>query len=148
MKNLFCSLMLLFALSTTSQAAPKHEIMDVDRAFGVMAAENGIQAAFRYFLAEDAVKLDGKKGATFGTELITASMPSDPKVVLLEWEPQDGMIAASEDLAYTWGLYTITINRDGKTNQQYGKYTSIWVKRGGEWKAILDIGNSRPTPKP
>jgi len=144
--KMFGCIMLLFAFSTPTSAAPNQEIMNVDRAFGAMAAEKGIQAAFRHFLAEDAVKLDGKKDATFGRNLITAGMSSDPKVVLLEWEPQDGMIAASHDLAYTWGLYTITINRDGKTSKQYGKYTSIWVKRNSEWKAILDTGNSRPAP--
>ena len=136
----------LMVATTAAYAADKQEIMDVDRAFSTMAGKHGIRAAFQHYLAVDAVKLDGQSHAKFGRERITRDMSTNPEEVLLVWEPQDGMIAASGDLAYTWGTYELIINRDGEMRKSYGKYTSVWVKRDGEWRAILDTGNSSPPP--
>jgi len=74
-------------------------------------------------------------------------MSSDPSAVLLQWEPHDGMISASEDLAYTWGTFVLTNKSSGEAKYSYGKYTTIWIKEDGHWRAILDMGNSSPAPE-
>lgn len=127
-------------------AADKQEIMAVDRAFAAMAKEHGTKAAFTHYLANEITHLLPRKNAIFGRDAATKNMSTDPAAVLLEWEPQDGMVAASGDLAYTWGISKVTNKRSGTTNYYYGKYTTIWIKEDGEWRAILDMGNARPAP--
>jgi len=139
------SAILLF--SPTLTADDNQEIMDVDRAFSVMAKEQGSKAAFDHYLAREATALNPNQNAIVGRETITATMSSDPFETLLQWEPQDGMIAASGDLAYTWGTYVLIVNQTCSTQQTYGKYITIWIKEEGRWKAILDMGNASPPPQ-
>ena len=111
-----------------------------------MAKEKGTKAAFTHYLSKQVTHLLPRKDAIFGRDAATANMSTDPAVVLLEWEPQDGMVAASGDLAYTWGISKVTNKRSGTAKYFYGKYTTIWIKEGGEWRAVLDMGNARPAP--
>ncbi len=48
-----------------------------------------------------------------------------------------------------YGNYVYTAkNKEGKLVANYGKYTSIWKKqKDGEWKVVVDMGNSSPDPK-
>jgi len=57
-------------------------------------------------------------------------------------------MAASGDLGYTYGTYVFTSkNKEGKLVASYGKYTSIWKKqKDGQWKVVVDMGNSSPEP--
>ena len=135
-------------LSPIAMAADKEDIMAIDRAFSQMSSDKGILAAFDHYLADDATKLDGGAHAVKGHDTILADMRGIPAGATLAWEPQDGMVASSGDLAYTWGTYVYKGERDGKPQVGYGKYVTIWAKRDGEWKAILDGGNSSPGPMP
>lgn len=137
----------VMVLATAVGAADKQEIMDIDRAFSAMAKAEGTKQAFDHYLSEHATSLNPNSNAVYGRTSVTVNMSTDPSKVLLQWEPEDGMIAASEDLAYTWGNYVLTNKRGVETRYSYGKYTTIWIKEGGSWKAILDIGNSRPAPE-
>jgi ketosteroid isomerase-like protein len=58
-------------------------------------------------------------------------------------------MAASGDLGYTYGNYVfVTTNKEGKPVTNYGKYASIWRKqKDGQWKVVVDMGNSSPDPK-
>lgn len=131
----------------TVSAADKQEIIAVDRAFAAMAKKHGTKTAFTHYLSKEVTHLLPRKNAIFGRDAATAKMSEDPALVLLEWEPQDGMVAASGDLAYTWGISKVTNKRSGTTKYSYGKYTTIWIKEDSHWRAILDIGNSRPAPE-
>ena len=54
------------------------------------------------------------------------------------WEPINGEIANSEELGFTYGIYTM--KRD--TVVEKGTYVSVWKKDlEGNWKYILDSGN-------
>lgn len=140
---------LVFAASTLpALAADKIEIMAVDQEFSDMAAKAGTRAAFAHYLAVDAVKLDGRAHPRHGHDVILPTLGELSPDVSLTWTPRDGKVAASGDLAYTWGTYVLRRTRDGETRLSYGKYTTIWEKRGSEWKAILDMGNPSPGPYP
>ena len=60
-----------------------------------------------------------------------------------EWAPAGGEIAASADLAYTWGHYRWTAS-DGSGRASTGNYVSIWRKMDGKWKWIVDLGVQAP----
>lgn len=129
-------------------ASDKSEIMAVDQAFSDLAAEVGVRAAFAHYLTPDAVKLDGNAHPRRGHAEILPTLPELSPDVSLTWTPRDGRIAASGDLAFTWGTFVATRVVDGEEQVNYGKYFTIWEKRNGEWKATLDGGNMSPGPYP
>ncbi|WP_262689632.1 YybH family protein [Kordiimonas aestuarii] len=131
---------------TVPGLAADDEIMAIDQTFAAMSASHGVAAAFSHYLANDAVKLDGGSHAKFGHDVIVAELEGLPTDTTLDWKPEDGKIAASGDLAYTWGTYVFSMVRDGQRRESHGKYITIWEKRDGEWKAILDGGNTSPGP--
>lgn len=63
------------------------------------------------------------------------------KGATLVWTLQVGMVATSSDLAYTWRTYVFSQFIDGTVQENYGKYITVWTKRGGAWKVIVDGGN-------
>ncbi|MCJ9429061.1 YybH family protein [Kordiimonas marina] len=149
MRTLILAAATAASLSVPALAADKQEIILVDRAFAEMAADKGVKAAFSYYLAADAVKLDGGAFAVQGHDAIMKGFEGLPKDFKLTWWPKDGMVAESEDLAYTWGRYEVSYTaKDGTSKTGYGKYTTVWAKRGDDWKAILDTGNPSPGPSP
>ena len=76
--------------------------------------------------------------------------PAWPDGASLTWKPIRAEMAASGDLGFTYGNYVFTSkNKEGKMVANHGKYTSIWRKqKDGQWKVIVDMGNSSPDPKP
>ncbi len=148
MKTLVPFLTIFMALSTQVYASDRDEIMAVDQAFSDMAAQVGTRAAFAHYLAQDAVKLDGGAHPRFGHSAILPTLGGLSSNVSLTWTPRDGKVAASNDLGFTWGSYVLRIADGGNTQLNYGKYTTIWEKRDGIWKAILDMGNPSPGPYP
>lgn len=64
-------------------------------------------------------------------------------------EPEYADIAASGDLGYTYGPYTLSfIGADGKKFTRTGRYFTIWKKRkDGSWKVMLDNGLQDDPPK-
>jgi len=57
---------------------------------------------------------------------------------VLSWEPLDADIAASGDLGYTYGIYTVHL----PDSTILGTYATVWKKNlNGQWKFVLDVGN-------
>ncbi|WCL52679.1 YybH family protein [Gimibacter soli] len=148
MRKTLATLLLVAAFTPAAMADDRGDIMGVDSAFSRMSMERGMAAAFSHYLASDAVKLDGGAHATLGHDAIMKGFEGLPADMQLEWWPQDGSVAGSGDLAYTWGTYELRFMKDGERKTAYGKYTTIWAKRDGEWKAVLDMGNASPGPAP
>ncbi len=144
MRILFCAFAILLTVAPQAFAGDE-EIMDVDRAFARMSMERGIANAFDHYLSEDAVKLDGGAHPQIGHTTIITGMRQIPADATLDWKPAAGKIAASGDMAYTWGTYVLTFMSDGERKEAFGKYITVWEKRAGEWKAVLDGGNASPS---
>lgn len=53
-------------------------------------------------------------------------------------------VARSGDIAYETGTYDfVTTTKNGKTNDEKGKYVVVWKKQSdGSWKAAVDIDNT------
>ncbi len=129
-----------------SVATDKEEILKVDRAFSAMSKAKGTKTAYLNFLSKNAVQLSSDEPPIRGLKAITAGM-EDSSSSILYWTPQDGKVADSGDLAYSWGLYTSIYEENGEKAYEYGKYATVWVKEDGKWKAVLDAGNPGPAPK-
>ena len=75
---------------------------------------------------------------------ITESMFADSTVM---WESYKFTcdkieVAASGDLAYVYGIQTLTVKTPMGPYEDVGKGVDIWKKENGEWKAVLSIWNS------
>lgn len=93
----------------------------------------GLYAADAYFMTPNAPAVTGPalreawKGLLGAPELKATLTPLEVKV------------AASRDLAYERGAYSIGM---GGAPPDVGKYIVVWRKSGGQWKVAADIFNS------
>jgi ketosteroid isomerase-like protein/quercetin dioxygenase-like cupin family protein len=61
----------------------------------------------------------------------------------MSWQPTRATVAASGDLGYTIGTFTMTFpNANGMLITENGKEQTTWKKINGEWKVIEDTGTS------
>ncbi|MFI5114979.1 MAG: YybH family protein [Terriglobales bacterium] len=143
-------LLLLFAATSvaTKQKSPKGSdlLLQLEADFAADVAKHGHDAFITYF-AEDGVEI--VDGGGIDTKDAMRKQPPWPEGTSLTWTPVKAEMAASGDLGYTYGNYIYTAkNKEGRLVANYGKYTSIWRKQNdGQWKVVVDMGNSSPAPK-
>jgi len=134
--------------STPDPARELESLLATDREFSAASVARGAAAAFREYLLEDAVQLPAGSLPVRGRENIFLEMQKGGEGYVLKWEPQEGEVAASGDLGYTWGTYTVEVRsvegRDGgKAETRTGKYLNVWKKDDrGRWRVLVDTGNS------
>jgi ketosteroid isomerase-like protein len=152
MKRITVALLLLLLFAATSvatkQKSPKGAelLRQLEADFAADVAKHGHDAFITYF-AEDGVEI--VDGGGIDTKDAMRKQPPWPEGTTLTWTPVHAEMAASGDLGYTYGDYVYTAkNKEGKLVANYGKYTSIWKKqKDGQWKVVVDMGNSSPDPK-
>ena len=140
-----------------AHADPRDDLMNADREFAKVAAAQGNRVAFLSFAAAEAMMFHPGVGPIKGHDAISASF--DAPDGLLEWWPEDGVVAASGDLGYTWGYWRYTANDSAnvsanatpaggerKTKTATGNYVTIWRKLDGRWKWVVDLGVPAPLP--
>lgn len=124
-----------------SAADMRESVMQADRDFAARAAVVGLRTAFVEYAAADALLFRAGVGPIRGREAIGESFAKSEGDTLA-WAPEAAEVAASGDLAYTWGWYTFT-DRGGKAST--GNYVSIWRRIDGRWRYVVDLGV--PAPK-
>jgi uncharacterized protein (TIGR02246 family) len=95
---------------------------------------------------EDAVQMSPKAAAVHGkdairkgwTQMFAAPGPG------LSFQTTSVEVAKSGDIAYETGTYDFaTTGKNGKTNDEKGKYVVVWKKQSdGSWKAAVDMDNT------
>ncbi len=124
----------------------KMVLLQTDREFAQTSVELGAAEAFKRFLDANALQLPAGQKPVRGVENIYRQMKKGADSYTMSWEPQEGDVAASGDLGYTWGIYKVTVkNQDDSEINSYGKYLNIWKKQpDGSWKVLVDMGNQNP----
>lgn len=123
----------------------KQALLDTDREFSRLSAEQGTAAAFHHYLADDGLALpfhgQPRNKDDYAQAMRAAqSGESDPEGVLT-WEPEFADVSASGDLGYTWGQYAYRYFDSTKTTS-LGYYVTIWKKQpDGQWRFVFDAGN-------
>jgi len=143
-------LMMLAMIAASAHAAPIDAVLDADRAFAAAAKQNGARAAFVEFAAPDAIMFRQGVGPVKGIAAIGQAFAS-PETATAAWEPEGGEIAASGDLAYTWGYFAWTAVAGPNVGKPpaTGNYVSIWRKQpDGRWKWVIDLGVNAPPKAP
>ena len=118
-------------------------MIDADKAFNAMAQREGTGRAFLAYSADDPVLIRPGSMPLLGKSAFIEAF-SGVAGSALSWEPLWAEIAASQDLGYTFGRYTL---REGGEIKAHGVYVSIWKKQqDGSWKFVLDGGGTTPEP--
>jgi len=136
--------------ASATAKADADTLRQLEADFMKAAADRGAQGYMSYY-AEEAAELPNGADMLQGKENIAKTMGFlDQKDNHLTWTPVHADMAASGDLGYTYGTYEFrSKDKDGKPAVEYGKYVSIWKKqKDGNWKVVMDMGNSSPSPKP
>ena len=155
---LLCLLAFLFSFGCTTTAKlaspqntgdTREAVMQADRDFSKMSAEKGLNTAFIAYAADNGVLLRPQSPPIVGRDNVRMYLTrSWDKDVRLTRSPQYAEIAASGDMAYTYGTYLVeSLDMDGKVVTTEGTYATIWQKDAqGFWKYVVDTGNSGLRP--
>lgn len=123
-----------------SNAAVKAEVMDADRAFSKYSEEKGLRAAFTEYIDSNGILLRPNIVPLVEGNAMDFISMADDKDFMMTWEPKSAMVAASGELAFTYGIYSMKPNNSDSV--QYGTYVTIWKKQAnGKWKFVLQSGN-------
>lgn len=143
MKNTCLLLLASLLLSCTDKIKVKEmwveEIRKTEQAFAHMADTAGIEAAFIYYAANEAVLnrnnqlIKGKKAI----EAYFANKAAAYKNIKLSWEPELIEIAEAGDLAYTYGSYQMVNTETNETTT--GIFHTVWKRQeSGVWRYVWD----------
>jgi ketosteroid isomerase-like protein len=118
----------------------KAEVVSTEEAFAQMADEEGMTAAFLHFAAEDAVLQRGNTVIKGKNDIRTYLNQQTLQEVNLKWHPDFVEVAASGDLAYTYGKYTFSaVDTSGTPINANGIFHTVWKRQAnGEWKYVWD----------
>lgn len=148
LKNIFlCSFILFcFAISACKQkqvndtiTAEKNRemLLETDRQFANMCTEKGMKDAYLDFIDSNGVLLRPNVFPIVGADAVDYIIAQKTEDLNLTWRPKDAVVAASGELAYTYGTYRISVKNTEENLQ--GSYVTIWKKQlDGKWKFVLD----------
>lgn len=146
-----CAALLLVACASAPVATPDDKLEGLfaaERSFARASTERGIRASFLEYFAADGISFQPGPGS-MRERLLAHPPPADPLALLLDWSPQAGAVARSDDLGFTTGPYSLRNQRDATAPTHYGYFFSIWKRENGPWRVALDAGVSTPAaPEP
>jgi ketosteroid isomerase-like protein len=126
--------------------AVKEELLEADKAFARMAYEEGRDAAFLAYMADD-VTIMPRKGALIrgrdNYQKLLSRSTAEERIV--RWTPFFADASQSGDFGYTLGTFQYFAGREeGAEVVQEGSYVTIWKKQAdGRWTFVFDAGNDK-----
>ncbi|QIP17891.1 DUF4440 domain-containing protein [Spirosoma aureum] len=126
------------------------EIRETDQNFSIMSEKQGMSKAFITYAANDVIRMNEGAAPTVGFDSLRAQMSRIPaNGSVLTWQVLKTDAAQSGELGYTFGQWMLTSkNETGKRNEQHGVYVTVWKRqRNGQWRFVLDGGNTTPELK-
>jgi ketosteroid isomerase-like protein len=124
----------------------KTEVLAADTQFNALSQRKGPEAAFLAMIAPDGL-LPGESAR--GPAAVRSLYRGFPRGGSLSWSPAFAEVAASGDMAYTFGHYELQLPTTAGTRLvRTGTYVTIWRRQlDGGWKFVLDTGHADP-PRP
>ena len=114
---------------------PLAEVMEADRDLLRAVEASGLEARVAAF-AEDGAMIPASGPVLAGHEAIRETMSPSfaTRKFTLTWQPSGGAVAASGDLAYTFGTYEQRVESRLVTR---GRYVTVWRREeDGRWRVI------------
>ena len=142
---IYFALTLIFACGNVEHSSIdewKQEILQTEANFAAMVRQEGMARAFLTYAAADAVLMRNNrlvKGYDQIADYFEEQISSD-RDVMLTWKPDFVDVAASGDLGYTYGNYTITIiDTSGSETVSTGVFHTVWKRQADRsWKFVWD----------
>lgn len=123
-----------------SNADIKAEMIAAEISFSTLSQEKGTRNALMHYIDSNGVLLRPNTFPLVGADAVDFISQGNDTSYTMTWQPKGGNIAASGELGYTYGLYSVTPKN--KDTVIYGTYVNIWKKQtDGTWKLLLDSGN-------
>lgn len=115
-----------------------NKMRQTDSDFSKRSAQVGMKKAFVEYMDPDAVMLRPNRMPIIGADAVQFLSSLNDSNYSLTWRAIGGNLSGSEDLGYTYGIYTIET-----TDTVYkGTYLTVWEKQdNGSWKFVIDTGN-------
>jgi len=138
--GVLCLSILMLALANAARPTSpdiKRQVVNAERAFAAtMKARD--HAAFRGFLAEEAIFFDGSTPLRGRDAIARAWRPCyDGPQAPFSWEPDQVEVVDSGTLAYSGGP---VFDAAGK---RVGRFNAIWrLEAPGRWKIVFDRGDT------
>ena len=136
---------MVMTLCVTAQTTREQSIKEInaaEKAFAKMAAGKGVQQAFVFYAAEDAVIKRGNDSLVRGKVGIGNFYSTDFfKRALVAWAPNFTDASESGEMGYTFGNYTWQLkDESGKLiEERKGVFHTVWKKqKDGTWKYVWD----------
>ena len=148
--NALNTLLLASVPALTTVAEPteaSQQLLATDRAWAAAAAAGDVERIVTFW-SEDAVNFFPGEPVARGRDAIIALVRryrGDSRYTL-RWRSDTAKVAASGELGYTSGEFTMTVGTDdGGTITRTGHYVCIWRKlEDGEWKCIVETSTFGP----
>jgi ketosteroid isomerase-like protein len=123
----------------------QNSLLQADREFAQLSAQEGVAVAFDRFMAEGATLFRQGAPPYVGRQAIRTLFAGEDTGTLA-WEPYYADVAASGDLGYTLGRYVYRSAGGEEAPQiSHGHYVSIWRRQSdGTWKYVFDAGIRTP----
>jgi ketosteroid isomerase-like protein len=122
-------------------------LLERDRAWSRAAGSGNVDSILPYW-TEDARVLLPDQPAYVGAEAIRKMVTASLAIpgFQISWAPDSAVVAASGDLAYTYGTNRVTVSDSaGHATTSEGRYVEIWRKSAdGQWRCAVDINNAGP----
>lgn len=128
--------------TTSNTASDWNDLLESDQQWAA-AAESGDIQTLQAFWADDAVNLFPGAPVARGKQQILELVRRNRQTpgFSLRWTPEEGEVAESGDLGYTWGSFEMT-RTDPETGSpviKRGHYTCVWSKQDdGQWQCVLE----------
>jgi ketosteroid isomerase-like protein len=126
------------------------EIREADQNFSILSEKQGMAKAFTTYAADEVIRLNDGAAPTIGFDSLRAQMSRLPaNGPVLTWQVLKADAAQSGELGYTFGQWMLSGKDEaGKKMAKYGVYMTVWKRqRNGQWRFVLDAGNTTPEPK-
>ena len=114
------------------------ELIKLDARFSTETAKGG-GPVFASWFAEDATLLNNGKPPIRGIGAIRAAAMWTPEAYRLTWQLGGAQVLPGGESGTTWGHYTASFHdASGQPKTLEGRYITVWGRRGGEWKVLLE----------
>ncbi len=128
-------------VKAVDQGTERLELLSADSAFSALSVKDGRTAAFTFFLDKEGTLLRPDASLLSGANAIEHLLFQTDTSYTFTRKPQRAVIAASADLGYTYGYYSIQPH--GIDTTMFGTYISIWKKQiDNTWKIVMDSENA------
>lgn len=125
----------------TAGSSTQAELLELDRAYSLLAGDSGVATALASFASPDArTYRDGLFPILARDEAL--SVISGGSYNQVSWEPMAAVVSASGDLGFTYGIATVSMGTD---QERPANYLHIWkrIPESG-WNVVLDLLTPSP----